>query len=279
VRTRWLFLVFGDGEEHYAQAQLAALSVLAWSPPEDEIAISTTYPGRVRWLARERRVRVDALDAPTLTAMRGPHDFFWRAKIACILANHTPDANLVYLDSDTYARSDLGGLARALEAGACCMHEREAVLGSSRRRGDRALWAAAGGRTWAGVEAAPTLAMWNAGVVGVGAHGRPLLERALEACDQLCGAAGNHPLAEQFALSLSLGASGKLQAARGWIDHYWGNKPDHLKAINAQLGQILGAALEPDEAAALVRAHPIRAPLHVKRRRWQQWLARRLHLS
>jgi hypothetical protein len=279
VLTRWLLMTFGDGDEHYAQAHLAALSLLAYAPEPREIVLATDRPQRFAWLSQAPGVRVAALDAATLERWKGAHGFFWRIKIELIRSHLAEGAALAYVDSDTIARRDLAPLVAALAGGAAMMHEREQPLAGSRRRGDRALWRGLGGRTFAGLAVDEAATMWNAGVVAVGPEGAPLIAHALEACDAFCAAIGTHSLNEQFAISLSLSSSGRLQAAREWIDHYWGNKPDHLVAIGRLLGRALGDGLDPLAAAALVRARPIQLPLHVKRPWWKKALARKLGVA
>lgn len=59
------------------------------------------------------------------------------------------------------------------------MHTREFELGRSRRRGNRELWRALRGRTFAGWQFRPDDAMWNSGVIGVPAPDLALLDEAL----------------------------------------------------------------------------------------------------
>jgi len=278
VLTRYLFMVFGDGDEHYAQAHLAALTVLAYAPAPCEVVVATNSPARCAWLATHPLVRIVTLDEATLTRWRGASGFFWRVKLECIRSQLDPAQALVYLDSDTYARRDLGELVAALAQGAVLMHEPENQLSTSRRSGDRRLYRQLASRSWSGLAVDAQTRMWNAGVVAVGPGGRDLIERALALCDELCATIGNHSLNEQLALSLSLQATGRLAPARPWIDHYWGNKRDHLPAIHAQLGRFLLLGVTPQQAVLEARERPILLPLHVRRRRWEQWLGRVLHL-
>jgi hypothetical protein len=277
--TRYLYMVFGDGDEHYAQAHLSALTVMSHAPAPWEVVLATDRPGRFSWLGQAEHCRVVALDAATLARWRGAHDFFWRVKLECIQAHLDPALAVVYLDSDTYARRDLAALVMSLQDGAVMMHEPEQVLATSSRSGDRKFYRSLGGATPQGLVIDRGTRMWNAGVVAIGPGGAGLLARAIAICDELCARIGNHSLNEQLALTLSLAASGRLIPAQPWIDHYWGNKRDHLPAINALLTRLFVSGMSPREAAAEAGAHPILLPLHVRRRRWQQWLGRRLHLQ
>jgi hypothetical protein len=279
VLTRWLTMTFGDGDEHYAQAHLAALSLLAWAPEPRELCFATDRPQRFAWLKGAPGVTITALDEATLKRWKGTSGFFWRIKLECIRAHLVPGAALAYVDSDTIARRDLAPLVAKLAQGATMMHEAEQPLAASRRRGDRALWKATGGRSFGGLTVDERATMWNAGVAAVGPNDHALVDRAIACCDELCAAVGNHSLNEQFSLSLALASGGKLEPARPWIDHYWGNKPDHLKAIGALLGRVLGDAMDPLAAAAWVREHPIELPMYVKRPWWKKRLAKALKVS
>src|SRR5256885_2131931 len=81
---------------------------------------------------------------------------------------------------------DLAPMVARIEAGEVAMHEPEQRLAAGKRRGDRALYALTGGRSWGGLPVDATTVMWNAGVVGVGAGRRDAVDRALAACDTLC---------------------------------------------------------------------------------------------
>ena len=275
MRTRYLLLVFGDGDSHYHQAQHAILSLLAHVPAEakageSEVVVVTDRPQRFAWLAS--LITVEVVDEATLTAWRGASGFFWRIKLHALLAHAGTDHALVYLDSDVLVRKNLAPLLAHLEAGGTAMHVREFNLAARRRRGDKALYAAAGGRLWAGLAVDADSWMWNAGVAAVGPAGKPLLAKALAACDELCAGLGIHSLNEQLALSLALASGGKHIPAQPWIDHYWDNKPGYLDSIVAQQARFLMTNATPAEAVAWVRDHPIERPLSVRQTWWQKRL-------
>jgi hypothetical protein len=274
MRTRYLLLVFGDGDSHYQQAHHAILSLLAFAPEPREIVVVSDRPERFAWLAPV--ITLETVDAATLTAWRGTSGFFWRIKLHALLAHADPDQCLVYLDSDVLVRRDLGPLLAHLAGGGAAMHLREFNLAARRRRGDRALYAAAGGKRWGGLPIDAGSWMWNAGVVAVGPTGKPLLAQALQACDELCAALGIHSLHEQLSLSLALASGGKLTAAQPWIDHYWDNKPGYLESITSEQARFLMTGATPAAAAAWVRDHPIERPLSVRQAWWQKRLVARL---
>lgn len=202
----------------------------------------------------------------------GPQRFFWRTKLkAVVAACELGPADVVYADSDMVARAPFADLSAALAAGDTFMHEHEYVLSRRGRKGDRALWQQVRGRTAGGVEIRDPAPMWNAGLVAVGAAKLPLLADCLRVCDELTAAGVSHNLLEQFAWSIRLHADGRLREGRRWFDHYWGNKPGWDEAIDALLSRILIDRLDLPAAVALVRAHPIRRPLLVRRRWWNRW--------
>jgi hypothetical protein len=275
VPTRFVLFVFGDQIAVHCQAYLALLTCMAHcagSPGPCEFVVLTDHPAFYRWFGA--RVQAVTVSAETMTAWRAPSGFFWRMKIEAIrMAADLGPAHLVYLDSDVLARQPCASLITALEAGAVFMHEREFALGSSRRRGHRQLAEQLVGTTCQGHPVTAATAMWNAGIVAVGRDQRTLLDVALQLCDDFC-TRGSHTLHEQLAFSIALASTGRLQPAQAWFDHYWGNKRGFQESIAAQLAGMLVQGLDPDQAIAFVAANPIRRPLMVRRRWWNQYFAK-----
>jgi hypothetical protein len=267
--TRYVLFVFGDHIATHCQAWLALLTTMAQAGPSAEFVVLTDRPAFYAWFG----ARVDArlVTEATMRAWKGDSGFFWRMKIEAVrTAAGLGPAHLVYLDSDILARQPLAPLSAALAAGAVFMHEREFALGASRRRGHRELARLVVGTTAAGVAVTMDSAMWNAGVVAVGAGQHGLLDQALERCDAFCRS-GTHTLLEQLAFSVSLSTTGRLGPASAWFDHYWGNKPGFQESITAQLAELQVRGLGVDDAIAFVAEHPIRRPLMVRRRWWNRY--------
>lgn len=273
IATRFAYLQLGERHDQNARAWLSILSVLAHAPPGCEVVLLTDQPELYRWFGD--RLRVLAVDPATVQQWRGRHDFFWRVKIQSILrVASLGEARVVYLDTDVLVRRGLADLLAALDAGDVFMHEREYELARSRRAGQKRLWRAVQGRSVDGLAVQPPCAMWNAGLVAVGAQHHDLLERALRLCDGLMDLGVQHALVEQLSFSLALGAGGRLREGKGWMDHFWSNKDGYGAAIDRQLAQILMRRLDVDAAVALVRSEPILLPLVVRRRWWSRLLVR-----
>jgi hypothetical protein len=273
TQVRFAYLSLGDRHDILARAWLSILTVLAYAPPNSQIAIVTDQPARFAWFGG--RLEIITIDPATVQEWRGRHDFFWRVKLMSVLrlAELGP-AHLIYLDTDVLVRKPLNDLVQALEAGDVFMHEREYDLSNSRRSGQVRLWKMVRGLTTGGLTVGSPCVMWNAGLVAVGAQQIDLLKRALETCDGLMDQGVQHALTEQLSFSLTLGSTGRIREGKAWMDHFWSNKDGYGAAIDRQLAHILIDRLDVDSAIAYVRANPILLPLVVRKRWWSKLLLR-----
>jgi hypothetical protein len=273
VLNRIAIVSFGDREEWYAQAHLAILTALAWLPAPAEVVITTDRPDWYAWF--DDRVRIVSLTPERIAEWSGPQRFIWRVVLKALAetALRDPPANLLYLDVDTLTRKPLGDLVAALGAGDVFLDRFEAPL---HRRGGchRVLWNQVRGRTFAGFGIDERTALWNSGVVAVGAANRELPSRALELCDAITAAGVQSRLVEQLSQSMILESTGRLREARGWIDHYWGNKAGYNESIREQLATVLMRRMDVEAAIDYVREHPILRPLRIKPRWWHRHLRR-----
>lgn len=273
--TRIFTFTVGDRHDIVARTYLALLSAIAWAPREAEVALVTDRPGLYRWFGD--RLRLYPIDAATVRAWRGRHDYFWRAKMqSLIYAAAQSPANILYLDSDVLVRKPLDDLVTAVEGGDVFLHVEEQDLAKAKRRGDRRMWRNLRGRTAAEVTFADSCPMWNAGVIAVGAERHALLERGLEILDALNDGGFDHWLAEQLSVGVALRETKRIRPAEAWMTHYWGNKEGYQPDIDQQLVHFLCCGMGVDEAAAYVREHPILKPVLVRRSRWWQKALRRL---
>ena len=176
--TRYVTLSLGDRHDLTARAHLALLNAMAWAPAPAEFCIVTDRPELFAWFGD--RLRMLAVDAPTLKQWRGKHDFFWRIELMTVV--HTAaqgPANVVYIDSDVLIRKPLNDLVAGLESGAVFMHLLEQDLAAATRAGDRRLWSLLRAREIGGVRFAQTCPMWNAGLIAVGSGNHQVLAQAM----------------------------------------------------------------------------------------------------
>ena len=245
-------IVLGDTAAYHWQAWYALLTAKAHAPEGMPLAIITDQPHRYAWFGSD--LQILAIDAATVREWAGPHQFRWRFKHTALLhaARHFP-AGLVYADSDIQVRQSLSGLLQQLTTGAVFMHEREQVPSQARRGGHRRLWQKIRGKTFADLTVRPELAMWNAGVIAVGADRLSLLDRALAACDAMGNAGALDNLSEQFCFSAVLASTNRLASAAPWCDHYWGNKRQWQNALLERLAEMQQQSLSPQAAANWLR--------------------------
>jgi hypothetical protein len=265
--TRVAIVSFGDRDEWYAQAHLAILSALAHLPPPCEVVVTTDRPDWYRWFGD--RVVLRRLTPEELVAWSGPQKFIWRVVLKSLAeAAMRSEAHFLYLDTDTLVRKPLAPLIAALEQGDVFLHTLESPLHARRTGSHRGLWEQTRGRF--GVDEKTEL--WNSGVVALGAQNRGLLPKALALCDEMTAAGVESWLVEQLAQSIVYRSTGRLRAAKPFIDHYWGNKPGYNESVREQLGTMLMRGMDVDAAIEHVRANPIPArPLRVKPRWWHRY--------
>lgn len=271
--NRFVTLSVGDRHDLTAWAHVSILSAMAWAPPDSEFCIVTDRPESFGWFGS--RINILRVDAATLRDWRGPHDFFWRTELMCVVhAAAQGPANIIYHDSDVLMRKDLTTLCTALSEGDVLMHELEYELSTARRRGQRRLWTQVREREVAGFRLAAPCAMWNAGLIAVGSKNHALLDRALVLLDELMDEGVCHNLVEQLAIGTVFAATGRLRPGRPWMDHFWANKDGYAVAMDRQLAQILTLGFDVDSAISMVRREPVVLPMVVRKRWWSILLAR-----
>lgn len=271
--NRFVTLSVGGKPDLTAWAHVSILSAMAWAPAGSEFCVVTDQPESFGWFGD--RIKILHVDNATLRDWRGRHNFFWRVELMCVVhAAAQGPANIIYHDSDVLMRKDLASLCAALNEGDVFMHEHEYELSTARRQGQKRLWKQIGQRDVAGFHFAAPCAMWNAGLIAVGAQNHGLLIQALTLLDDLMDDGVHHTLVEQLAISTVFRATGRLRQGRPWMDHFWANKDGYAVAMDRQLAQILTLGLDVDSAAAMVRREPVELPMVVRKRWWSIMLAR-----
>lgn len=258
MEVRYVTIAYGPGETVYRQASMLLLSLLAHAPVARELLVVTDHPERFRWF--DGIVRAHAVTSQELQSWQGREPFSMRAKLETARTTAPAAGGLVLLDADTIATADLAPMAAALAGGALFMHKREFELGSSTRPGNRALWQELRGRTFGGWEFRADDAMWNSGVIAMGAGDRALIADALRLYDAMGDAGIRHFATEQLVVGVVLGRTGRLREALPWFTHYWGNKENYEVEIGQRLEDAKQRGLTPLEAAQELRVRPIALP-------------------
>ena len=232
-----LYLVFGKNLQNHFQANFSILSFLRQGKGVlTGITVVTDAPDFYRQLGAA--ITVEAIDAATLQAWQGAHNFFWRAKIKAMehVARQQPNAPLLYLDTDTFLHGPLPELAQLLAAGTALMHEAEGPLAQLPSKTERRMWEQVQGRAFGGISISAQHQMWNAGAVAVPAVSNlEAIALALRICDDMCEQQVTPRLIEQFALSVALAETYPMQEAKPYIGHYWSTKEEWNASISAFL--------------------------------------------
>lgn len=218
------YMIFGEKAVHHVQAYLSFRTFQKQLSPGDRIFVMATHPE----LYASSGVEVIPVSDDTIREWKGPHNFFWRAKIKAIayMADRYPDDHLMYLDTDTILYGRLDDLKTCLDDGCGLMHLNE---GHPSTMGSRSLrmWRQTEGRSYGGVTVGARHCMYNAGVVAIPRQKLADVSRlALAVCDGMLEEDVERVTIEQYSLSIALCEQTSLKEAKGFIGHYWGNKPD-----------------------------------------------------
>lgn len=227
------------------------------------------------------RVITKTLSEEELSDWKGPHDFFWRIKIAALrlLAEKNPGNHVLYLDADTFAFSPISALEETLASGEHLMHALEGRPSELPTSTERRMGRQTEGKSFGPVTVTADHRMYNAGVVAVSAiHAERALTMAMEICDAMCAAGVTRRLVEQFSLSIALQESGGLRAANDVIGHYWGNKLQWTEHIGNHLLEhyLRGSNVEKQISATLgmdYRKFPVYRKTSSTGRKVTDWIA------
>ncbi len=227
------YLTFGNHISHHLQASFSILSFLAQAAPGDTVDMLTDCPEFYAHLSG--RVNTLPVDEALLREWKGPHDFFWRAKIKAIeqTCNRYAGEPVIYLDSDTFLYNAANAFRQQLANNKALMHLAEGPLSQAGSKTEKKMWQQVSGRSFGGLTMQPADMMWNAGVVATPNTLRGEECRlALAICDEMCAAGVTRRLIEQYALSLVLDKTYGLTEAAPYIAHYWSNKEEWTKGIS-----------------------------------------------
>jgi hypothetical protein len=266
--TRWGVLAYGSKPRRHSEAHAAILSAMAHAPADVRFFVLTDRPERYRWL--EDSITIQCLQSSTLQTWRGPTQDRYRPKIEALrwLASDG-HSHVVLADTDTLARRDLTTLVERLERGTFLLHEREYLLASAPRRGDRSLKDEVLGRSWHGIVPGPKTAMWNGGVIGCPRTRLAVLDEVIAVFDGM-RPASRHFAIEQLAYSVVFEARGTIEEAAPWVDHYWANRGYFSRAIEHDLATMLMSGMKPAEVAARWRDYPVTGPLDGRPTGWRR---------
>lgn len=245
--TTFLFFAFGPNLNNHTMANFSILSLKKFAPANSRFVFYTDRAEYYRYLSPIVETRL--LDEKKINEWQGKHKFLWRIKIMAMLDSAQKDpGHLVYLDTDTFAMSDLTPMMSKLENGNCFMHIKEKLLSRDKAENKKLMWKQTKNKIFGGMIVNQHSAMWNAGVVGINEKNKiALLTKALLSTDEMCEQNIERWLIEQFSLSQALSSSEKLEACDQWINHYWGNKEMVIRNIQSLFSSALMQSIPLDQ--------------------------------
>jgi hypothetical protein len=239
------------------QTLYAAWTAAAWRGSADvAIHVYTDRPDRFAPLATA--LVLEPLPPERLRAWTAPYGLFFRTKGMALLDlfERFPGDAAVYADGDTVVTGALDALFSRVGPGRAIMHVREyqpLVRDSLEMRNFRSRMARARFR---GAPISLDPWMWNAGVVGLDASHRPLVDDWLDFIDEAYGPVRRGAV-EQYGISWLLQTRGQGPSpCDDLVVHYYLDKPRYLALIQAELPAL--AALPLEDAFRRVRERPVR---------------------
>jgi hypothetical protein len=171
----------------------------------------------------------------TVKEWKGSLGFVHRFKIEMIRDfMHQFNGNVLYCDTDTYATVPLEEIFQGIECGNFYMHEYEGMIDRTKfpsfHKWETFLSSTPVTYRDKKLTFSKTLRMYNAGVIGLNTHHKELLTDVLALTDSVYEKFPKH-IAEQFAFSYCLQATGPVKTAGHLVAHYW-----NLKEFRQLLG-------------------------------------------
>jgi hypothetical protein len=243
--------------EIWDQALYAAWSAAAWRGAAD-VRIHL-YTDRPDWFAPlASALSLEPLPAERQRAWVEPYGLYFRMKPMAFedLLERFPGDPVIYADGDTVVTGPLEALLARIGPGRAVMHVREYAPLTKDSREMRNFRVRMARTRFRGAPIPLDPWMWNAGVVGLDASHRPLVQDWVDFIDETYPT-NRRGAVEQYGISWLLQRGGQaLSPCDDLVVHYYLDKPRYLALIRAELPAL--AALPLDEAFRRVRERPVR---------------------
>ncbi len=166
------------------------------------------------------------LDKPTIAKWTEPTGNIFKIKLTAFtqIWNMYPEANIIFLDSDTIITNPLSYWFDKIAQGTSLMNTDEGRLKNSPTYGIRKTYQALKSQSIV-IDDKPFdlpewLHMYNAGVIGMGANSKSLMNKVIAFHDDFHRSTGNY-FSEQLSLSYVLTLDSKLETCDDNLIHYW----------------------------------------------------------
>lgn len=253
-------LAVGNNISYHLEAQLAVISLYAYSDENIEIMLFTDSPEHYNWLNSDR-ITISALSKEKMASWidgrpSNTDPYFFRAKL-CLAKEMsiTHNCSTVWFDTDCVAVSPLSDLVTTLSDQTALMHKAEDPFSKGDTRAERAYWKALQSRAFAGIQANQHSRQWNSGIIGIPAGSSRRIETALNMLDEMMASHIPGRTLEQVAAGLALENTGELVACDEVVLHYWANKPAWHTYATHMLFSALNTLGDLHATAAHFRTH------------------------
>jgi hypothetical protein len=224
-----LYFCYGD-KSIFREAIFSILSLQQL--PVDKSTQIVVYSDRPEAFAA-LGVKVRTLTEAKLSEWMGATNYIHRRKLMAVIdALERYGGSVAFIDCDTYFQKPAGLLFKMIGPGRSCLHIAEGRLKETRTRQNARISHLIESGEFHDLSGkrlviSPDAMVWNSGVLGVHSSDLPLMQEALNLCDQLWkqdqitepAEERAHTL-EQFAVGVFL-ARNKLSAASNIVFHYW----------------------------------------------------------
>ena len=230
---------FGTDHIFYLQSTFLILNWLQYRNEIDSINVITDQPAYYRKF--EKYINIILVDKNTINHWKGESGFVFRVKLKAIELVAEQNSNkhpILYLDTDTFIYQGFNELKDSLLTGKGIMHNNEGKLSECPKRSQTRLWKRVKNQTFGGNTITENDCMWNAGVIGIPADKcNETINTSINMVDDMCNRIPVNFLIEQFCVSVTLQRKFEMQAASGWIGHYWGNRDSWNSLISAFIAE------------------------------------------
>lgn len=207
-----------------------------------QIQIFSDQPEKLRvFFANEKNIQIVPIASEQIQRWRGAIDFVHRVKLEILKsASQEWHGDLVYLDGDTYFSASPLSLFEQISDRVSLMHIRESTLGEPADPLTKKIGKFVRGRKFQIqgklTEIPPSVAMWNAGVIGISKKNCEHFDAMIAMTDVLYGEYQKHVM-EQLAVSFYLQTNTEVRAADPTVQHYWQLKQEFDQAIHQFLSR------------------------------------------
>lgn len=187
----------------------------------------------------EPRIHFEGVSMEQIKKWRGAIDFVHRVKIEVLKdASKKFSGPLFYADGDTYFLESPVALFAQVNDQTSLMHIPESALNTGKdpisKKMNRFVKKNVFKVDSKEVKIEPSTVMWNAGVIGVSDSNKRLFDQIIQLTDEMHSRYPKH-VNEQLAVSFVLQKNTQVLAANQVIYHYWNQKDEYQRAIDAFL--------------------------------------------